>query len=79
MIGKAALVHGAYYAGICRHATVARWDASREQFRHWRTKFAATYLQYIRHPDDDTVFDVFIPHRQLEAAEREIPLEPHRP
>lgn len=78
MISKADLEHGAYYEGRCRHATVARWDANAERFRHWRTKFMDTYLEYIRHPEDDQVCDVFVPRLKIAPPERAIPLEePH--
>jgi hypothetical protein len=75
MIAKADLVHGAYYEGHCRNANVARWDARSAHFRHWRTKFASTFLEYIRHPDDEACFDVFTPTVRLDGEQFEIPLE----
>jgi hypothetical protein len=76
LIAKADLEHGAYYRGRCRNATLARWDGNRQQFRHWRTKFGDTYLEYIKHPDDETHFDVFRPQFRLwHALDGEIPLE----
>jgi hypothetical protein len=59
LLRKNTLVHGAYYYGICRNATVARWHASIARFIHWRTKFGQTFPEIIAHPEDDRVFDVF--------------------
>lgn len=75
MIKRADLVHGAYYRGQCRNATVARWDATRGRFRHWRTKFLNPFLEYIKHPEDEKDFDVFVPAELIEAPENAIPLE----
>jgi hypothetical protein len=75
MIARADLQHGAYYEGRCRNATVARWDGTREKFRHWRTKFSSTYLEYICHPDDNNWADVFVPAALLPDDEFDIPLE----
>ena len=33
---KDRLVHGRYYKGRCRNATVARWNADEDRFYHWR-------------------------------------------
>lgn len=73
-IPKADLVHGAYYHGRCRNATVARWDHTLGKFRHWRTKFNNTYLEYIKHPEDDLVYDVFLPTCPLEDDEIALPI-----
>lgn len=76
MIAKADLIHGAYYEGHCRNATVARWDGARERFRHWRSKFGSRFLEDICHPDDDARFDVFTPEALIDATGLvEIPLE----
>ncbi len=65
MIAKSELEHGAYYEGGCRNTTVARWDATRNTFLHWREKFGSTYLEEIRHPNDESRFDAFIPEIRL--------------
>lgn len=67
MIPKAELVHGDYYSGHCRNATLARWDARRQQFRHWRTKFGQQFMEYIKHPEDEAHFDVFVPLARCET------------
>jgi hypothetical protein len=59
-IPKAALVHGEYYVGHCRNACIARWNAEKQCFYHWRTKFGQTFIETIRHPEDDQTYDVFV-------------------
>lgn len=73
-MAKENLVHGRYYEGMCRNATVARWDATRNQFYHWRTKFGHRFVEAIRHPDDEQYYDVFRVVREIEAPELPIPL-----
>ncbi len=74
-IAKADLEHGAYYAGRCRNATEARWDANRQRFVHWRTKFGHKYLEEICHPEDDKRFDVFVVEKKIDIIAEDIPLE----
>lgn len=74
MIKKKDLEHGAYYVGRCRNAIEARWNARREVFTHWRHKFNFTFLEDIKHPDDENHYDVFIPEKLLENPRKEIPL-----
>lgn len=78
MIAKKDLTHGAYYAGECRNADLARWDVTKEAFVYWRTKFGDSFIDVIYHPDDDEHFDVFVPHQRIEiqdiAEDDEIPL-----
>lgn len=73
-IPKAELVHGAYYVGRCRNATIARWNAETQQFYHWRTKFGMKFVETIKAPEDDQVFDVFIAEEICFGAE-EIPFQ----
>ena len=61
MIAKKDLIDGATYVGTCRNASEARWDAARECFVYKRAKFGFTFDEDIKHPDDDQVYDVFIP------------------
>lgn len=75
VIPKASLEHGAYYQGRCRNASIARWDADRQLFVYWRTKFASTFLEEIKCPEDDILFDVFVAESKIEEPEREIPLK----
>ena len=51
-IAKSDLIHGAYYSGRCRNASVARWNSTRQCFVHWRSKFGTNFLEDIKHPDD---------------------------
>jgi hypothetical protein len=73
-ISKSELEHGAYYAGSCRNASVARWDATHGHFRHRRTKFGQTFIEEIKCPEDESQFDVFVTDRKIEAPEAPIPL-----
>jgi hypothetical protein len=50
---KAQLIDRAYYRGICRHATEARWDGVRQRFYHWRTKLGSTFVEEIAHNVDE--------------------------
>lgn len=56
-IPKSELIPGEYYKGVCRNARIARWDGAK--FWHWRTKFGSTFLESIRHREDDEIWDVF--------------------
>lgn len=60
-IAKKDLIHEAYYTGTCRNANVARWNGFNNKFYHHRTKFGHTYVETIKHPDDDDKYDVFFP------------------
>lgn len=73
-IAKAELEHGAYYVGRCRNASEARWDANKNRFVHWRTKFGHRYLEEICHPEDDKHFDVFVVEKKTEIIAEDIPL-----
>lgn len=71
---KGSLIVGEYYIGICRNATVARWDG--KQFHHWRQKFGAIFIEQISHPDDEPYFDVFQPIAYCPAYQaKEIPID----
>lgn len=75
-IRKRDLVHGAYYKGECRNATIARWDGINQCFVHYRTKWGEKFTETILHPEDELVFDVFVVERMLgdEEIKEEIPL-----
>jgi hypothetical protein len=75
-IAKKDLVDGAYYQGSCRNASVARWNGEREVFVYWRYSFGDFFLEEIKHPEDDKIYDVFIVERILSPEEtpaKEIP------
>ena len=74
-VAKADLEHGAYYAGRCRNASEARWDANLQRFVHWRTKFGHKFLEEICHPEDDKHFDVFVVEKKIEIITEDIPLK----
>lgn len=59
MLTKDQLVHGEYYLGRCRNAEIARWNANKQHFVYRRYKFGTTFLETIKHPDDDQIWDVF--------------------
>ena len=58
---KSSLVDGVYYIGLCRHGRIARWDSRRQAFHYWRTKWGRDFVEVIEHPEDDQVWDVFVP------------------
>lgn len=72
-IPKEELQTGAYYFGKCRNAKIARWDGAR--FIHWRTKFTSTFLESIKCPEDDQVYDVFYATELVTYSVPEIPLD----
>lgn len=72
-IAKGDLKHGAYYRGCCRNAEVARWNADKQKFYHHRTKFNHTFIEDIKCPEDDQVFDVFVAEEEIPTPEKEIP------
>jgi len=74
-IPKDSLIHGAYYTGRCRNAEIARWNADKGHFVHWRTKFGSTFLETIKCPEDEKNFDVFVTEAlALGVPDKEIPL-----
>jgi hypothetical protein len=75
---KADLIDRAYYRGICRHATEARWDGVRQRFYHWRTKLGSTFVEEIAHNEDEKNFEVFNAIEQIERPQRPIPLPPRK-
>jgi len=72
-IEKADLVHGAYYYGRCRNASIARWNAETERFVYWRNKFGQVFVEEICHPEDDKVFDVFVVEKEIDPPVKKIP------
>jgi hypothetical protein len=75
MMSKADLIHGAYYAGHCRNTSIARWNGKTQCFVYWRTKFGNTFPEYIRHAEDEKVYDAFEPTYRLTHHTQEIPFE----
>ena len=75
LIERSLLQDGSYYVGLCRNATVARWNAKESRFYHWQLECGSLCVETIRHPEDETRFDVFSPMRLLENPKFEIPFE----
>ena len=79
MIPKEKLEHGAYYHGICRNATVARWNAGRQEFTYWRTKLHDVFPEAIGYWEDavpgEQRFDEFQPLGRMDNPPFEIPLD----
>lgn len=61
IIPKERLVDENYYAGLCRNARIARWNASAGHFTHWRNKFGRVFLEDIDYFTPDGQWDEFIP------------------
>lgn len=72
LLRKEALVHGCYYQGRCRNASTARWSAVTECFIHWQTKFGHRFIETIRHPVDERVYDVFIATGVIEPTPEQV-------
>lgn len=79
-IPKEQLVHGFYYKGKCRNATVARWCNQMQLFVYRRRKFGTSFLESIRCPEDEHIWDVFYAEEiiQPEDVTEEISLEKYR-
>lgn len=75
IIPKNQLKHGVYYRGRCRNATVARWNGENQKFYYWRNKFGHTYVESIRHIEDDNVFDAFKAFEEITNPAEEIPFD----
>lgn len=68
-IPKEQLIHGFYYKGQCRNATVARWNGEEQKFIHFRTKFGQMFLEEICCPEDDALWDVFYAEEAIEPQD----------
>lgn len=79
-ISKEDLVHGFYYKGKCRNASVARWNNDIKKFIYWRSKFNDTFLETICCPEDDQHFDVFYAKEVIQPKDvtKEISFERYR-
>jgi len=77
ILSKDKLVHGGYYKGRCRNATVARWNAEDQCFYHWREKFGRIYIETIKYPTDEQEpwWDVFDVVEELCNPKFEIPFD----
>ena len=77
ILPKDRLVHGHYYKGRCRNATVARWNAVEQCFYHWREKIDFIYIERICYPTDEGEpwWDVFDVVEELPQCRFEIPFD----
>ena len=77
ILPKDRLVHGGYYKGRCRNASIARWNAIEQCFYHWREKFGHIYIETIRHPTDEEElwWDVFDVVEEIPNPKFEIPFD----
>ena len=57
------------YRGRCRNAEYAYWNGI--EFIHLRTKFNRTFLDTIQHPENEYLYDVFLPFELIETEELE--------
>ncbi len=71
-IPKKDLVHGQYYAGEHRRATIAKWDATKNTFVYNRTKFNFTYEDDCNHFEEDDGYALFVPIRIATEEEYKI-------
>lgn len=60
-VAKKDLVDGGYYIGHCRNATIARWNKELNLFFYVREKFGDSFVESIRHPEDEDGCDLFWP------------------
>lgn len=81
MIPKSEL-ENVLYVGTCRNAKLAMWCPEADCFVHERTKFGHSFLEDIKHPEDEFEgYDVFIPHAKfsdLVSIASEMPTETGR-
>jgi hypothetical protein len=70
-IPKKDLKDGMFYLGDHRNAEVARWNASKNEFEHWRTKFSSRYIDNINHFEDDNGYALFVPLKEATAEQFE--------
>ena len=66
-IPKSELEVGRFYYGECRNSDFAMWDG--EKFWYSRYKFGSTYMEGIRHYEDDDGYDVFVPFKASKWTE----------
>ena len=71
ILPKFELKDGAYYAGRCRNAVTAVWDAENNLFWYIRKKFGVQFPESIRHPEDDQGFGLDLFHPEVETVPKE--------
>lgn len=66
-IPKKDLVDEGYYFGVCRNASIARWNADEQKFTYFRIKFGNGFTEDINHYEDDNGFDLFVPYYRIDV------------
>ena len=61
MIPARFLIGGNYYAGTCRNANIARWNAETQLFTHWREKHGHKFTETIEYWLPEGRYDGFVP------------------
>ena len=69
VIRKEDLIDGTYYRGICRNASVAKWDVKDNCFWYMRYKWGSSYKEDINHMADDNGYDLFIPFVKIDDCD----------
>ena len=64
IIRKKDLIKNRYYKGDCRNANVALWNGY--EFLYNRYKFGSTFIEDIKHLEDDNGYDLFIPYQLID-------------
>ena len=75
ILPKDRLVHGRYYKGRCRNATIARWNADGQCFYYWRQKFDRIFIETIKYPTDEEEpwWDVLMSLKNCQIAASRFP------
>jgi len=73
VLDQVELVHGAYYYGECRNASIARYNAETNRFTYMREKFGSIFVEAIGHAENDDGFDIFKPYGLVNDPPFEIP------
>lgn len=73
LLRKEALEHGAYYRGVCKFGTVARWHAKLKRFYYFRQVRGSKVLDELAHPAEGRTHDFFLPlERVVPGPEHEV-------
>jgi hypothetical protein len=62
-IPKKDLHHNYVYLGEHRCCTRAKWNADKNEFEYWRTKFNNVFIDTCHHFEDDNGYALFVPIR----------------
>jgi len=68
IIKKENLIDGAFYFGLCRNASIAKWDTKENVFWYLRFKFNTKFFEKINHISDDDGYDLFLPTKMYKET-----------